>query len=77
MDYFCKDEKFLQKLDGKLINPSKCVKLAKCMRFLRIYRQPNTSEEQFAAIKHIENLALASFNVSDMKQVNKLGKTGW
>jgi hypothetical protein len=37
------------------------------MRFLRIYRQPNTSEEQFSAIKDIEDLALDSFSASDMK----------
>ena len=67
LDYFCKDEKFIHQLQSKQLNPSKCVKLAKCMRFLRIYRQPNTSEEQFTAIKDIEDLALDSFSASDMK----------
>lgn len=47
------------------------------MRFLRIYRQPQTTDDQFAAIKHAESLALNGFTASDMKQVNKLGKSAW
>ncbi len=58
LEYFCKDEKFKEQLESGNFGASKSVLLGKCMRFLRIYRQPNTTPEQAASLKLIEDLTI-------------------
>ena len=54
LDYFLSDKTVWHKLESKIINASKGVILAKCVRFLRTYRQDNTSDYQMTQIESLE-----------------------
>jgi len=71
LNHFLIDDKFWRKVESKEIDASKGVILAKCIKFLRTYKQPNTTDEQFAKLRKLESLLLTSYSENKLSAQNQ------